>query len=183
MDAKIQELAALVRDRNSVAERITRIIGRPAQIGHIGEYIAPQVFGIQLEHSAVSKGIDGAFRSGPLAGRTVNIKFYAKREGLFDIRPDAVADYYLVLTGPKSNTMTSRGEVRPWHIDWVFLFHGPMLVDHLKERGVKISVETSVVAEQWNCAEVYPDGANSEYNVGNEQEQMLRLFCLSRSDV
>jgi hypothetical protein len=34
--------------------------------GHLGEWIAAQVFDIALEASAVAVGIDGRFRSGPL---------------------------------------------------------------------------------------------------------------------
>ena len=44
------------------------IVGRPALIGHVGEYIASRVFGIALEHSAANKGYDGRFTDGPLAG-------------------------------------------------------------------------------------------------------------------
>ena len=183
MDAKIQELATLIGKRNAVASRITAVVGRPALIGHVGEYIASRVFDIQLEQSAVSKGIDGVFGSGVLVGRTVNIKFYAKRENLLDIRPDAVADHYLVMTGPKASTTTSRGEVRPWHIDSVFLFDGPALVDRLKARNVKIGVATSVVTEQWNRAEVYPECVNSSYQLNNEQKEMLGLFCPSGGGV
>jgi hypothetical protein len=32
----------------------------------------------------IAEAIYGRFRAGPLAGRTVNIKFYGKREGLLD---------------------------------------------------------------------------------------------------
>ncbi len=183
MDAKIQELATLIGERNAVAMRITAVIRRPAQIGHVGEYIASRVFDIELEQSAATKGIDGVFGSGALVGRTANIKFYAKRENLLDIRPDAVADYYLVMTGPKTSTMTSRGEVRPWHIDSVFLFGGPTLVDHLKARSVKVGVATSVVTEQWNRAEIYPRSVNPLYQLNNEQKEMLGLFCSSRGDI
>jgi len=54
----------------------------------MGEWIASKVFDIQLEDSAVAKAIDGRFRSGPLAGKTVNIKIYGKREGLLDTNSD-----------------------------------------------------------------------------------------------
>jgi len=176
MDAQIRELATLISERNAVAERITNVIGRPAQIGHVGEYIASRVFDIQLEESATAKGIDGRFRSGPLAGKTVNIKFYAKREGLLDIRPDAVPGYYLVLAGPRATAMTSRGEARPWHIDGVFLFAGEEILDHLRSRGVKIGIATSVIAEQWNHAEIYPASRNRALSLTDEQREMLQLF-------
>jgi hypothetical protein len=77
--------------------------------GHIGEWIAAQVFGIELEASAVAAGIDGRFHSGPLQGRTVNIKWYLKREGLPDTTEPAALDYYLVLTGAPAAAVSSHG--------------------------------------------------------------------------
>jgi hypothetical protein len=71
--------------------------------------IRSRVFDIQLEDSAVAKAIDGRFRSGPLAGKTVNIKIYGKREGLLDTNSDHTLDYFLVLCGPKASTLTSKG--------------------------------------------------------------------------
>lgn len=98
----LEQLAELIRKRNALEREIKALIGRPAAIGHIGEYIAATVFDIALEESATQKGIDGHFTDGPLKDRTVNIKWYARREGLLDITPDGLPDYYLVLTGPKS---------------------------------------------------------------------------------
>jgi hypothetical protein len=63
---------------------------------------AAQIFDIELEASAVAAGIDGRFRSGSLQGRTANINWYPKREGLLDTTDSTALDYYLVLTGPPS---------------------------------------------------------------------------------
>ena len=52
MDGELQTLAGLIRRRNEVAREITAVIQRPAQIGHIGEFIASRVFDIELEASA-----------------------------------------------------------------------------------------------------------------------------------
>ena len=54
--------------------------------GRLGEWIAAQVFDIAVEASAAAAGIDGRFRSAPSQGRTVNIKWYLKREGLLTLR-------------------------------------------------------------------------------------------------
>ncbi len=94
----LTQLADLIKKRNLLEREITALVGRPAEIGHIGEYIASRVFHIALEESASHKSIDGRFRDGPLKDRTVNIKWYARREGLLDITPDALPDCYLVLT-------------------------------------------------------------------------------------
>ncbi len=61
MDDLIQ-LADLVRKRNALERQITALIGRPAQIGHIGEYIASRILGIELKESESFKSIDGHFR-------------------------------------------------------------------------------------------------------------------------
>ena len=86
----LQDLAEAIRRRNEADAAIARIIGRPAEKGHIGEFIAAGVFGIDLEASAAHKGSDGRFVDGPLRGRSVNIKFYGKQEGMLDIRLDAL---------------------------------------------------------------------------------------------
>jgi len=90
--------------------------------GHLGEWIASQVFDIELERSAAAAAIDGHFRSGLLEGRTVNIKWYLNREGLLDTSESDLLDYYLVLAGPPAAAASSRGGTRPRRIDSVFPF-------------------------------------------------------------
>jgi len=116
----LESLALLIRQRNEVEVEITRIIGRPAQLGHIGEYVAARVFRIALASSAAEKGHDGQFEDGPLKGRTVNIKWYAKREGILDILSMSLPDFYLVLAGPHEPAGSSKGTSRPWLITSVF---------------------------------------------------------------
>ena len=113
IDRDMEDLAHLLIARNANEIGITRIIGRPAQLGHIGEFIASRIFDIELEESAVHPGSDGRFRSGPLAGKSVNIKMYGKREGVLDTCPEYLPDYYLVLTGHKSTAMSSKGDSGP----------------------------------------------------------------------
>ena len=169
-------LSKLIRERNQVSKEITQIIGRPAQIGHVGEFIASKLFDIRLEHSAVAKGIDGVFQSGPLQGKSVNIKYYGKREGLLDINPGAIAEYYLVLTGPQTKVAHSRGESRLWSIDWVFLLDGQHLHTELQKRGVKIGIATSVTQEYWNECEVYPQPRSSILQLDESKVSILQAF-------
>ena len=65
--AGLERLADLIRERNANEVAITGIVGRPAQLGHIGEYIASRIFDIELEQDAAHRGSDGQFRSGPFA--------------------------------------------------------------------------------------------------------------------
>jgi len=104
---KLEQLAQLIRDKNRVEDAIADVIGRPALMGWVGEYIAASIFGIELEQSAARKSIDGHFVRGPLAGKTVNIKWYGKMEGLLDITPGHLPDFHLVMTGPKSGAISS----------------------------------------------------------------------------
>ena len=76
--------------------------------GHLGEWIAAQIFNIELEASAAAAGIDGHFRSGALRGRTVNIKWYLKREGVLDTTELAALDYYLSLPGRVGGSILAR---------------------------------------------------------------------------
>jgi hypothetical protein len=100
---RLDELTALIHERNSLEQRISAIIGRPASIGHLGEFIPSEVFGIRLAENANHKSIDGWFQRGPLAGRSVNVKWYAKHEGLLDMCVESGPDFYLVLAGSKQS--------------------------------------------------------------------------------
>ena len=112
--------------------------------GHAGEWIASRLFDIELETSASAAAIDGRFRSGPLAGRTTNVKWYLKREGLLDMTKSSALDYYFVLAGPKATARDER-TVRPWRIDAVYLFDAQLLLAEQRTRGVKIVESSRVV--------------------------------------
>ena len=172
----IKRLAELISKRNQVNKEIADLIGRPALTGHIGEYIASQVFNIKLESSAAMKGIDGKFTEGALKGGTVNIKIYGKREGLLDISLGKLADYYLVITGPQSQSLTSKGAARPVVISNAYLFKMNELLNELGKRGVKIGVATSVARRYWDAAEIFPRQMNKELILTNTQQLFLGYF-------
>jgi len=173
----LARLAESIRTLNRVKHEIAAIIGRPAQIGHVGEYIASRIFDIVLEPSASSKGIDGNFVRGPLAGRSVNVKWYTKREFMLNITPDFLPDYYLVMTGPRTAPGRSDGTTRPWVIEAVYLFDAHDLVRELEARGVKIGVATSVRQGLWERAEIYPRQHNPALVLSREQKSALALFA------
>ncbi len=174
---ELQRLASMIKRRNAIDDEIATIIGRPSLSGHLGEYVAARIFGIRLSESAVTKGIDGHFAEGGLAGRSVNIKKYGLDQGVLDIRSDAVPDYYLVLTGPRSGAASSRGTTQPWVIASVFLFEGPILVKEIRERGLKIGVATSVRRHLWSEAEIYPLPKNPALLLNAEQRALIEMFA------
>ena len=175
-------LAELIKKRNVLECEITALIARPAAIGHIGEYIASRIFHIALDDSASRKGIDGYFRDGSLKGRSVNIKWYAVREGILDITPECLPDYYLVLTGPRPIAMTSRGRGRPWTIDGVYFFESRALTEQLPMRGVKVGVAGSVAQPMWEQAQAYPNQRSVELVLTGEQLERIMLFGAAPSD-
>jgi hypothetical protein len=175
MDAEVQHIADLLNQRNAIDAEIAAITHRPMAAGHLGEWLAARIFGITLARSAIAVGIDGHFAHGPLAGATVNVKWYLKREGLLDV--SAVSpDYYLVLAGPIAAATSSKGAVRPWCIDAVHLFEASRVLRELEERGVKLGTATSVRASQWDAAEIYPIRRNTSLRLTVEQQLALSLF-------
>ncbi len=172
----LDQLANLLSKMNAIGEKVSAITQRPASRGHTGEYIAAEIFDIELEESANAKGFDGRFRSGNLAGRTVNVKWYGKLEYMLDINPDALPDFFLVMTGPKALEMTSKGGIRPWLIDYVFLFNAAELMIELNARGVKIGVATSVQKHEWQNSEIYPNKRSMIYRISDEQMGKVLSF-------
>jgi hypothetical protein len=174
---ELTRLAELLRQYVAIGDEIAQVIGRPVALGHLGEFIASRVFGVALEHSATTKGFDGRFTEGPLAGRTVNVKWYGKREGLISLDVSELADYYLVLTGPRSTALSSRGATRPWRIDAVYLFDARQLHQALRDANVKIDpFATSVRSRYWEAAEIYPTARNQALTLTEEQRSLLALF-------
>lgn len=173
----VRKIASLLRERNAIDEKIAAVIGRPVVAGHLGRWIAAQIFDIELETSAVTVAIAGRFRAGPLQGRTVNVKWYLKREGLIGITESPALDYYLVLAGPASPATSSRGGRRPWCIEAVYLFDAKQLLDKQQARGVKTGIASSVRADQWAAAEIYPRATNRSLPISPMQVELLKLFA------
>lgn len=168
---ELMSIAMLLRERNRIDARIADIVGRPVASGHLSDWIAAQIFDIELEPAANSV-IDGRFRGGALAGRTVNIKHYTRNQGLLDMTDSEALDYYLVMTGPAG----SAGAHRPWSIEHVYLFDAQALYDELSAQLRRIGVATSVRAEYWRAAEVYPNPARPALALGPKQTAALASF-------
>ncbi|MFG3342927.1 hypothetical protein [Glycomyces sp. NPDC048151] len=166
----LKSIALLLQERNRIEARIADIVGRPLAHGHLSDWIAAQVFDIELEPS---RAVDGWFRSGPLAGRTVNVQHYARHEGLLDMADTDELEYYLVMTGPRA---ARSGAHRPWSIDHVYLFDAFELTQTLRAYMRRIGVATSVRAEQWQAAEIHPRAAVEGFKLTPRQTAALDGF-------
>jgi len=169
----LSQLASLLKSRNTVDSKIAAIIGCPTHVQDVGAHIASAIFGIILEESASHDGSDGKFSRGPLAGRSVALQWYTKREGSLSLKTDTSIDYYLVLAGPKN---VPPSNFNPWVIESVFLFNAKQLLMALRERNVQIGTRTSVINALWDRAEIYPNQTNRTLVLSSEQRASLALF-------
>ena len=112
----LAHLAQLLKVRNAIDQVIAAHIGRPAEWGHIGEYIAAAVFGVVLHKAANYRATDGVFLHGPQAGRSVNVKWYGAQENLLGSRPDDSAGYLSgVHRGETRRRVIARPDPAPGH--------------------------------------------------------------------
>lgn len=98
---------------------------------------------------------------------------------MLDVIKSPTLDYYLVLTGPKGALASSKGMLRPFCIESVYLFQSEDLLAALEATGVKVGVATSVRVAQWNAAEIYPSATNPALILTDRQRAQLAMF---RSD-
>ncbi|MXY22284.1 MAG: hypothetical protein F4Y49_13240 [Dehalococcoidia bacterium] len=59
---ELELLADLIKQRNAIDRDISEISGRPAERGPLGEFIAAEIFDIELQEAANYRGSDGVFR-------------------------------------------------------------------------------------------------------------------------
>lgn len=174
MDERLANLADLLGQRDVVERRIAAITGRSARQGDVGEFIAACVFDIELAVTAVQAGHDGWFRSGPLRGRTVNIKTYGSAADGIDVSLHA-CDYYLVLSGLRKTP----GAVQHhrWSISAVYLFDRQRLLAEFTNRGVKVGIATSLRVGDLAASRLYPvPGPSALLSLTEKQVAMLALF-------
>lgn len=177
VDAQFAQLAKLIRERNGVDVQLGEILGRPATVGDIGEWIAAKVFEIKLAAAPNNTAFDGYFTTGSLSERTVNVKTYLRQDFTLDMSESEALDYYLVFTGPKSQLGSSRGTSRPFCIESVYLFRAEDLLTELRRTGVKVGYATSVTVAQWNAAQIYPQSTNPVLVPTDRQKARLAMFC------
>jgi hypothetical protein len=170
----LPQLASLLKSRNTIDQKIATIIGHPAQVQSVGEYIAAVIFGIALSAETMThKSSDGRFARGPLTGQTVDVQWRTKHDGILHLKTDPLPDYYLVFVGSKEALHSLS---IPWVIESVHLFHSGELLNALRERGVQLGTGTSITGPLWERAEIYPLQRNNRLILTNDERMMLALF-------
>ena len=172
----MEDLVSLLRERNTIDQRITGIIHRPAEKGHIAEWIASKAFPIELNDDGNRKGYDGIFTDGDLKGKKVDVKFYPVNEHSIDLNPDVGDDVYLLIfTGSHRSSGSSKHQERQFRITNVYLFNERELCDSLRRDNVKVGVASSVKTEYWERGEIYPED-KLDFGLCMKSE-VSRFFC------
>ncbi|GLY83203.1 hypothetical protein Airi02_011330 [Actinoallomurus iriomotensis] len=91
--------------------------------------------------------------------------------------------YYLALTGPRTAAGSSVGTTQPWCVHAVYLFDAQRLRAEQEERGVKRGVASSVTAQQWAAAEIYPHGDGSPLPLTPRQRELLARMRTGTSSI
>jgi len=174
--ANLHRLAELLRARNTIESNLANLLGNSVHLDSVGEEIAAQIFGITLVTSTHHAEFTGIFSNQPLAGKTVDVQWYLRREGFLNVHSEPAPDYFLVFAGPKQESSTTRALVNPWIVSSVHLFHAQELLKALRERGVQLGSRTSVISQLWERAEIFPSQQNQALILSDEQRQLLQLF-------
>lgn len=174
--SKLSRLAELLRAHNTVESNIANLLECEVDLGSVGGQIAATIFGIRLIPTSSPNGLVGIFTNQALMGKTVDVRWYPRREGFLSIHTDPAPDYTLVLAGPKLDPNEARALVNPWIITSVYLFRMPDLLNALRARGVRVGPRVSINSHLWEQNEIFPVQHSSTLVLTDEQRDMLKLF-------
>jgi hypothetical protein len=177
MESSLSRLAELVRARNTVESNMVNLIEREVHLNSVGEHIAANVFGIRLVPTTIQSGFVGIFTTPALSGKTVDIRWYPRRESYINIHTDPAPDYSLILAGPRVEPGEARGLANPWLLTSVYLFSMQDLLASLRARGVRIGPRVSINSQLWELAELFPVQRNPTLMLTDSQRQLLKLFA------
>ena len=175
--SNLKQLSSLLVRRNAIDEKITALIGRPAIRGHVGEWIAQEIFKVKAGKIRESEGLRRpVYRRS--AGRTDGeCEVVRQARGAARHQSSQRPGQYLVLTGPKAEATTSKGQTRPLVITEVFLFDASALVEQFKVQKRRLGVAASVRQHEWKTARVYPKAApGARLTLTDAQREALKLF-------
>jgi len=168
----LRRLSDLLHDREVIDTAIEQITSVPGGDERTIQWVASEIFDIELDLSRPSTGLVGTFQSGRLSGHTVEVRSQRTCCDVLDTKGSITCEYCMVLAGPRRHDLPTSIRA-PWNIDSVYLFE--MQQVH-RERGASLAPEPTVDALQWRAAEIYPSARNSILLVNPVQAAQLQLF-------
>ena len=176
----LNHLADLIRIRNFINASVGRIIQGPAETGRIAEFVASQIFDIELADTFVNKSVDGWFRSpAQLKETSVNVKYrstLSRRLNLIDSSDlSNHPEFYLAFRGPFIAKGPAADKVLPFLIESVYLFAAEQLISAMTAEGYR-SFGPSVRKKFWDAAMIYPEQVNQTLILTDQQRAALALF-------
>jgi hypothetical protein len=176
MDA-LNQLADAIRQRDQVEDRIATIVGRPLTVGALNQFVACRIFQIDLEDSAADVWHTvGRFSEGPLAGRSVVVRWISTKTRSLDITQKPLSDDILVIAGSSAPLASLEVDARPWLVERVYLFDAHQLAAELEGRGLGSGSNTPIDRRLWQAAEIYPRQRDGRYLLSGAQRHALGLF-------
>jgi hypothetical protein len=178
---ELVHLADLIRIRNFVNSSVSRFIQAPAETGRIAEFVAAEIFDIDLAKTFVNVAIDGWFRrSSDLQCKSVNVKYRSSlslRLNLINSRDlGDHPDFYLAFRGPVIPKAPSNEKMLPFVIESVYLFSAEELINGLMAEGYA-KFGLTVKKKYWDAAMIYPEQVNLTLILTPEQRTALALFA------
>jgi hypothetical protein len=134
-----------LRRRRTADEDLSRILGSPVERWNLCELVTARALDVEVELSSAEWGQVGVFRSGPLTGSRVSIKFYSAREYLCPTGPEPPCDYHVAIKGPPDTRL-------PELIHRIYLFEVAGLPEEMEGRGSSMAQ----VDDSWDAFEIYP---------------------------
>jgi hypothetical protein len=139
------DFADALRRRRAADDDLSRILGRPVERWNLCELVTARALDVELELSSVEWGQVGVFRSGPLAGSRVSVRFYSSLEPLRPTGPEPPCDYHVAIKGPPDTRF-------PELIHRIYLFEVAGIPEEIERRGGSMAQ----VDETWDAFEVFP---------------------------
>ncbi|MEP0814315.1 MAG: hypothetical protein HRF49_06585 [bacterium] len=159
-------LADLLEQRHIIEKSISDIIRGPAYKVNVAEYLAIRVFDIQAAGRGHPGGMEGWFASGPLSGRSVKVKAFARNEYYLDIPAAHAPEYYLVFIHGGALLVST-----------LYLINIGNLLKDLQKRGALIGGATNLPRSFWDDSELFPRQISRELILSPEQHHMLSIFA------
>gem|GEM_PF-1480306 len=150
---ELSDFADALRRRRAADDDLSRILGLPVERWNLCELVTARALDVEVELSSVEWGQVGVFRSGPLAGSRVSVRFYSAMEPLRPTAPEPPCDHHVAILGPPDTRF-------PELIHGIYLFEVAWIFEEMERSGGLMAQ----VDEAWDAFKVFP-GSFSPWKV------------------